>query len=203
MNDTANPYNTPKTEFEVGEDVYDPKVFSFSGRIGRLRYLAYTWGLTLLIMMVMGILSAVLIPMFAGDGGGQGAVMALVFLMYVPMIVISFMMAVRRLNDINWSGWLSLLFLVPLVNAILGLLLLFMPGSKGPNDYGPQPAKDSALVIVCTLAIPVIFAVIGAMSLSAYQDFVERAQQQQMDPAEQQRLMEQGNMLLESYEQQQ
>jgi uncharacterized membrane protein YhaH (DUF805 family) len=49
--------------------------------------------------------------------------------------------AVRRLHDLNSSGWLCLLFLIPGVNLILQLVLLLAEGADGPNRYGPDPSK--------------------------------------------------------------
>ena len=41
----ANPYSAPDAALDTGQDdLYQPKIFSFSGRIGRMRYLAYGIG---------------------------------------------------------------------------------------------------------------------------------------------------------------
>ena len=53
----------------------------------------------------------------------------------------------RRLNDLDKSGWWQLLYLVPIVNILFALYLLFWPGTKGSNNYGLQPAKNSPLFI--------------------------------------------------------
>lgn len=60
------------------------------------------------------------------------------WLMFV--IFISFW-AARRLHDLNYSGWYQLLGLVPIINIILGLFMLFKRGTQGPNDYGPDPLE--------------------------------------------------------------
>lgn len=48
--------------------------------------------------------------------------------------------AVRRMHDVNKSGWF---ILIPIYN----LILLVTPGTVGPNEYGPDPkgATDSFL----------------------------------------------------------
>lgn len=49
---------------------------------------------------------------------------------------------VRRLHDINKSGWLALLFLIPVVNIILLIVWMAMTDSDtGANQYGEVPAK--------------------------------------------------------------
>ena len=50
----ANPYSAPDAALDTGQDdLYQPKIFSFSGRIGRMRYLAYGIGVNILLMAVM------------------------------------------------------------------------------------------------------------------------------------------------------
>ena len=47
-----NPYNAPEAELDSGQDeLYTPSIFSFNGRIGRLRYLAYGIGSYFLLMI--------------------------------------------------------------------------------------------------------------------------------------------------------
>lgn len=41
--------------------------------------------------------------------------------------------SVRRFHDFGWSGWCVLL--IPFV----GIALIFGPGDKGDNKYGPSP----------------------------------------------------------------
>lgn len=53
-------------------------------------------------------------------------------------IVIS-IQSIKRLHDINLSGWWYLIFLIPLINIIFGLHVFFSDGTKGPNNYGPDP----------------------------------------------------------------
>ena len=45
--------------------------------------------------------------------------------------------SVKRLHDLNKSGWWLLLNFVPLLGSIiLEILLSFIPGTKGANDFG-------------------------------------------------------------------
>jgi hypothetical protein len=46
---------------------------------------------------------------------------------------------VKRLHDVDKSGWFLLLALIPIVNFILGLYMLFADGTVGPNRYGADP----------------------------------------------------------------
>lgn len=46
---------------------------------------------------------------------------------------------VRRLHDLNKSGWKLLLALIPLVGAIILIVWFCKEGTAGPNQYGPDP----------------------------------------------------------------
>ena len=48
---------------------------------------------------------------------------------YVPL-------AVKRLHDMNWSGWWAILCLVPYITIVMSFILLFCRGTYGPNKYG-------------------------------------------------------------------
>ena len=46
---------------------------------------------------------------------------------------------VKRLHDMGRPGRHFLFMLIPIVNIIFGLQLLFTPGDEGDNEYGPDP----------------------------------------------------------------
>lgn len=180
----TNPYSAPSAELSepVTHAEYEPKVFAVNGRIGRLRYLAYSFSTMFLFMIVVGILAAVLMPMFAkGSSGGVVMGIAMVVI-YIPIIATSFIMMKRRLNDLDKSGWLGLLMMVPLLNIFFGFYLMLASGSTGSNNFGPKPIKNSGMVIFASLLMPII-AVVGilaAIAIPAYQQYVTRAKSAQM-----------------------
>ena len=49
-----------------------------------------------------------------------------------------FALVTKRLHDTNRPGKMSLVGLVPVANLWLTVCML-LPGTRGPNDYGPQP----------------------------------------------------------------
>jgi len=77
---------------------------------------------------------------YAGDGAVgfrlSGGLLTLLFAlaMFVPGLAVS----VRRLHDVDRSGWTLLLALIPFVNLYL-LYLYVQPGTAGDNRYGPDP----------------------------------------------------------------
>mgnify|MGYP001194565425 FL=1 len=47
--------------------------------------------------------------------------------------------AVRRLHDVNKSGWFFFIVLVPIIGPIWLLVLFFSEGTTGKNNYGEDP----------------------------------------------------------------
>jgi len=52
----------------------------------------------------------------------------------------SLALAVRRLHDIDRSGWWVLLWLIPIIGAIILIVWACQPTAPQPNRYGPPPA---------------------------------------------------------------
>jgi uncharacterized membrane protein YhaH (DUF805 family) len=158
----ANPYTAPDADLGSGHEsaTYNPKIISFQGRIGRLRYLAYNIGATFLLMLVM--MPIIGMSAFVGGAaGGEAGMSALAVLgtivYYVVAILISVMYGKRRLNDLNRSGWWFLLFLVPFLNLALAIYLLFFPGTDGSNNFGPEPMPNTTGVLILAWTLPVLF----------------------------------------------
>ena len=47
----------------------------------------------------------------------------------------------RRLHDSNKSGWVQLLYLIPILGWLLMILFLITEGNEGRNQYGEDPLK--------------------------------------------------------------
>jgi len=153
----ANPYSAPDAELGSGSsDVYDPSIFSFNGRIGRLRYLAYSAGMMFLLMLVM--IPLIGVSALTGEAEAMSLVgMLAMVLFYIGAIVLSVMFAKRRLNDLNRSGWWFLLSFVPIVNLLLTIYLVFFPGTEGGNNWGAAPGPNSLGVQILGWSMPVLF----------------------------------------------
>lgn len=180
MTTAANPYTSPQTTDLTGardEAPVVPRVFSYSGRLGRMRLVAYTFYMSL-ITVPLG--WAAMALMFAGSW-------LLGTLVYIAVLGVSLVFGlslyVRRLHDLNQSGIWVLLLVLPLVNLCLLIYLLFFRGVDGANQYGPEPAANSTGVkagFVLTLVFMILVPILAAVSIPAYQDYTERAQQSQL-----------------------
>ena len=171
MSTSANPYAAPRAHVD---DVFEQggtqpiRFWPPSGRIGRLRLLAYSIAATLLLMVVMGIFGAVSAAMQS-----QGLFWLGIVVGYGASIFFTVLLMIQRCHDCNWSGWLSVLMIVPLLN----LMFFFIPGTKGTNRYGaPPPPNTLAVKILAWLML--VFFVVGiaaAIALPAYSDYAKRA----------------------------
>ena len=60
-------------------------------------------------------------------------------------LYMSFALMVKRCHDRGFSGWMSLIALIPVAGSIWMLIALgIMEGEKGPNKWGPNPLGNQA-----------------------------------------------------------
>ena len=129
----------------------------FSGRIGRMRLLAWSMVISL-IAMVTSILVLLAVKVSPTLGITCGAVLTLAW------FIVSLRICAQRLHDLNWSAWMLLLHLVPVANLVLTLMMLLMPGTPGPNKYGPPPPPNSrSVTVIASITIFLIGLGICAM----------------------------------------
>lgn len=170
-----NPYQTPEQNLEThqSDEYSEVKALSAKGRIGRIRFIAYSVGYGLLLNIAVALVTA----LSTGIAGGAGEIiMALgMLLAYGAFLIAIVLLTIQRVHDFNTSGWLSIIMVLP----IISLLLWFIPGTATANDYGnPTPPNTTGVVLVA-LIIPII-AVIGilaAIAIPAYQEYIQAAQQ--------------------------
>ena len=138
----------------------------FSGRSRRMEF----WSYNLFNLIVYAILGFVLVGTMGGMGafdpataaanpggmfavlfGGFGLVIGLYFLAtFIPTLAVT----VRRLHDRDMSGWwylgfivLSLIPLVGFLVSIAFLVIMFLPGTPGPNRFGADPKDPSDMQV--------------------------------------------------------
>lgn len=108
---------------------------SFSGRARRKEY----WGFTLfsiLVSWVIGALDGALFETFSGNFGYLSAIFSF------GTIIPSFAVGVRRLHDVGKSGWMLLLYLLPIIGWIWLLVLFVTDSHQGANEYGANPKGE-------------------------------------------------------------
>jgi uncharacterized membrane protein YhaH (DUF805 family) len=133
----------------------------FSGRSRRKEYWMYVLLLILVGVVLAAVEGALGLGAIVGPYGPLSALLALGT--FIPSLAVG----VRRLHDTGRSGWWMLIGLIPnalmaaatlsgnltvtgillvfaLIGAIVLLVLMVMEGTKGPNEYGPDPKGSGA-----------------------------------------------------------
>lgn len=171
---STNPYQTPEGQLTDDDHaVGEVKFFSPSSRINRLRYWAHSMLFTFAMFGVLFVIGLL------GFYVSTTVAIVLGVIAYIAMLVFSFILMIQRLHDLNKTGWMSLLAIIPLANIYLLILLIFFKGTEGRNNYGLQTPPNKTWHWVLALSFPVLMFVIGllaAIAMPAYQDYVERAQ---------------------------
>jgi uncharacterized membrane protein YhaH (DUF805 family) len=114
-------------------NLFFKKLFSFKGRSNRKEYIAKIFT-TFAIFVIWN---------YTADYITNYTVISLIYLfslvlsMFISLIQY-FPLSVRRLHDINVSGWYVFLTFVPFCQFFI-LWLMFKEGTEGVNRYGEPP----------------------------------------------------------------
>lgn len=113
------------------------KYFTPSGRARRSEY----WYFFLFLFLVS--FSASFADAFLGlyIGAGVGTLSTIVSLAFLTPGI---MLGIRRLHDLDRTGWWILIGFVPLVGSIVLLVFFVQSGTDGPNRFGPDPKAPAS-----------------------------------------------------------
>lgn len=151
-----SPYAPPRAAVGENPPAFAPlKPFGAEGRIGRLRYLAWSMVLSLVTLPIVSVFALIGLGLVSADST-TGLIIGglLAFFLFLAFAIIGILFSIQRLHDIGWSGWLWLLTLVPFVGSFFPLVIMVVPGNTGANRYGPPPPPNSTAVkVLCSLWI--------------------------------------------------
>ena len=107
----------------------------FSSRARRTEYWMFTLFQLIFVIAAMildNVLGTTIDPLPYG----------LIYVLYaLATFIPSLALSVRRLHDLNKSGWMILIGLIPLIGGIWLLVLMFLEGTSGENEYGLDPKQ--------------------------------------------------------------
>lgn len=113
-------------------------VLALSGRRNRKSYFLF-----LLASAGVGAVLGVMVAASAGSTGEpSGGLLALAVIAFVGLIIAGWTVGAQRCRDFGWTGWAVLISAAPVVGWIFPFVMLFVPGTVGPNRYGPDPLAD-------------------------------------------------------------
>src|SRR5947208_1600215 len=122
-------------------------LFSFRGRLNRMKF----WLIPIAVDIVLSVVLGILVAMGGGSmdmaadgtmpplgGGIVGTIVA--FVLIVAAVWIGLAVGVKRYHDRGKTGWWILITLVPVIGGLWYLIECgFLRGTIGPNAYGPDP----------------------------------------------------------------
>ena len=137
-------------------------IWSPKGRLGRVRYIAYSVGFGVLFNMVGTAFAAL---------GGETLGLAMFFVTLAAGVCIHALLSVQRAHDFNTTGWLAIVAFIPLFN----LLFWFVPGTNTENRFGNQTPPNRWWVIIAAFIVPIVMVVgiLAAIAIPTYQNYVQ------------------------------
>jgi uncharacterized membrane protein YhaH (DUF805 family) len=107
----------------------------FSGRSRRKEY----WYFVLFVVIINIVLN--IIDSLIGTYNRSAGVGLLTSIFNLAVLIPSIAVSVRRLHDIDRTGWWVLISLVPLIGWIVLLVFHVQDSTPGTNRYGPNPKE--------------------------------------------------------------
>ena len=135
-------------------DIYSSisnKFFRRSGRLNRLKHLILQLALIgadmafFVLLFILAVILSLLLPDYIYKEYIVNILVALYLIEALLIGISRFLLMIRRLHDLNCSGFWVILVFVPLVNIVFFLWLLIKKGTEGDNDYGADPLDAGAV----------------------------------------------------------
>lgn len=144
-------------------------LFKPHGRISRLTFIAWNAVLTAIVLLAVVFILKFdpgLINLIFANINSLTGLKIVAFVLYLPIIYMSMVFGIKRLHDLNHSGWLVLLNFIPIVNFFFALYILLKPGHEGLNKFGQERSPKPWEILVGWLVIIITsVALISALSM--------------------------------------
>lgn len=115
---------------------------NFEGRARRQEY----WMFVLINLLISLILYIPLIIGVSMENDTIILISGILLTIYVLATLIpSIAVVVRRLHDQDKSGTWYFIAFIPFIGGIWALILMATEGTRGPNQYGPDPKADETI----------------------------------------------------------
>ena len=100
-------------------------IVNFNGRASRSAFWWFTLG-----VIIIDIIGAII--------GRTAHALAIQYIIYIIVALVSLSLAVRRLHDSGKTGWWWLIGIIPIIGTITLIVFYCLPGTPGPNKYDVQ-----------------------------------------------------------------
>ena len=120
----------------VEDQTLQEKFMRYDNRLNRKRFIMRH--LMIIAASFLASSIAVFIAIVTFDSNSADTIAGLIS---VCLAVPAMMLNIRRMHDLDRSGWWCLGLFVPLLNVAVALYLLCAKGTQGENQYGPDPLE--------------------------------------------------------------
>lgn len=103
-------------------------LFTFKGRIGRLKFVVIVFSLILSISIYLTFFIE--------------APFIISFVFMIGFLWIASATNAKRFHDFGLSGWWQMLIIIPIISLIVTALLVLKSGDAGANRYGSRPGHS-------------------------------------------------------------
>lgn len=133
-------------EFGTAVKTCFSKYATFSGRACRSEYWYYV-----LFLWIIGIVASILDLSLHAPTTVYSPFSSIVL---IVTLLPSLGVVVRRLHDVNRSGWWYFIVLIPLIGFVVLLIWLCKKGVSGPNRFGHDPLPNTDLAAAMIEPLP-------------------------------------------------
>ncbi|WP_298142282.1 DUF805 domain-containing protein [uncultured Acinetobacter sp.] len=151
------------------------------GRFGRLSYMAWQavlWCVAcmfgLMLLLSLGVINFATLSLDSAAYLLPTLNQVISLLFFALYTYFAFVITIRRLHDLNLTGWWSLLSLLPLINILLFVYLLLASGTAQANRFGAvrvTPFWEKLVAWLCIAFMLLVFmsfaSVVSHFSLDA------------------------------------
>jgi uncharacterized membrane protein YhaH (DUF805 family) len=108
--------------------------FVYRGRASRS---AYWWWVLFEAIAVIVLELLIVIPAALNSSAAVALFLVIISIGIIYLTLVGLALTIRRLHDIDRSGWWVLIGLVPFVGGIVLLIFSLLEGTPGPNRFQP------------------------------------------------------------------
>ncbi|WP_438425412.1 DnaJ domain-containing protein [Aquimarina macrocephali] len=117
------------TSYSSANNIKSETFWSAKDRLRRKDYL--------IRLILLGLLTGIVMAVI--ENSRNEVVLFFSSIIAIACWIIITIQAIKRLHDINMSGWWYFILLIPYINVVFGLYVLFADGTEGTNKYGADP----------------------------------------------------------------
>ena len=125
-------YQTP---IDLTQRDFEEQFLTFEGRLNRKSFIR----LGLSIFGISFVIALVAVLTLSLMGGVKEDIQFITQIIIMPITYPLPLISIRRLHDLDKSGWFYLIMLIPIVNLLFIVYLLIAKGTTGANRFGTVP----------------------------------------------------------------